>query len=240
LKGDMPVSKYKEVYNDIKEKITNGTFKAGEFLKSESDLAHKYSYSKDTIRKALSMLELDGYIQKIKGKNSMVLENGRFKNSLSNLRTSKELNKIENIDIHTNLIEMEIVSGIKEIMDVFEVSDDVSFYKVSRTRVLDGEALEYEITYLNKRVVPFLDKKIAESSIYNYLEKKLHLKISHSRREIKFRYATEDEKKYMDLKNFDSVVVIESYTYLSNGTLFQYGINSYRPDKFVFSTVAKR
>jgi len=240
LKGDMPVSKYKEVYNDIREKITNGTFKAGEFLKSESDLAHKYSYSKDTIRKALSMLELDGYIQKIKGKNSMVLENGRFKNSLSNLRTSKELNKIENIDIHTNLIEMEIVSGIKEIMDVFEVSDDVSFYKVSRTRVLDGEALEYEITYLNKRVVPFLDKKIAESSIYNYLEKKLHLKISHSRREIKFRYATEDEKKYMDLKNFDSVVVIESYTYLSNGTLFQYGINSYRPDKFVFSTVAKR
>ena len=234
------MSKYKEVYNDIKEKIINGTFKAKEFLESESDLAHKYSYSKDTIRKALSMLELDGYIQKIKGKNSMVLENGRFKNSLSNLRTSKELNKIENIDIHTNLIEMEVVSGIKEIMDVFEVSDDVSFYKVSRTRVLDGEALEYEITYLDKRVVPFLDKKIAESSIYNYLEKKLHLKISHSRREIKFRYATEDEKKYMDLKNFDSVVVIESHTYLSNGTLFQYGINSYRPDKFAFSTVAKR
>ena len=50
----------------------------------------------------------------------------------------------------------------------------------------------------------------------------------------------EEEKKYMDLKNFDSVVVIESHTYLSNGTLFQYGINSYRPDKFAFSTVAKR
>ena len=47
------MSKYKEVYNDIKEKITNGTFKAREFLKSESELARKYSYSKDTIRKAL-------------------------------------------------------------------------------------------------------------------------------------------------------------------------------------------
>ena len=113
------MSKYKEVYNDIREKITNGTFKAREFLESESELARKYSYSKDTIRKALSMLELDGYIQKIKGKNSMVLENGRFKNSLSNLRTSKELNKIENIDIATNLVELDVVSGIKEIMDIF-------------------------------------------------------------------------------------------------------------------------
>ena len=235
------MSKYKEVYNDIKEKITNGTFKAREFLESESELARKYSYSKDTIRKALSMLELDGYIQKIKGKNSMVLENGRFKNSLSNLRTSKELNKIEkNIDIATNLVELSVVSGIKEIMDIFEVSEEVSFYKVSRIRILEGEALEYETTYFDRRIVPFLDKKIAESSTYDYLEKKLHLKISHSRREIKFRYATEDEKKYMDLKDFNAVIVVESHTYLSNGTLFQYGINSYRPDKFVFSTVAKR
>ena len=234
------MSKYKEVYNDIKEKITNGTFKAKEFLESESGLARKYSYSKDTIRKALSMLELDGYIQKTKGKNSMVLENGRFKNSLSNLRTSKELNKIENIDITTNLIELSVVSGIKEIIDIFEVPEEVSFYKVSRTRILDGEALEYETTYFDMRIVPFLDKKIAESSIYDYLEKKLHLKISHSRREIKFRYATEDEKKYMDLKDFNAVIVVESHTYLSNGTLFQYGINSYRPDKFVFSTIAKR
>ena len=234
------MSKYKEVYNDIKEKITNGTFKAREFLESESELARKYSYSKDTIRKALSMLELDGYIQKIKGKNSMVLENGRFKNSLSNLRTSKELNKIENIDIATNLVELSVVSGIKEIMDIFEVSEEVSFYKVSRIRILEGEALEYETTYFDRRLIPFLDKKIAESSTYDYFEKKLHLKISHSRREIKFRYATEDEKKYMDLKDFNAVIVVESHTYLSNGTLFQYGINSYRPDKFVFSTVAKR
>ena len=102
------------------------------------------------------------------------------------------------------------------------------------------EGIELPIYSLFGVMPDLSDKKIAESSIYNYLEKKLHLKISHSRREIKFRYATEDEKKYMDLKNFDSVVVIESHTYLSNGTLFQYGINSYRPDKFVFSTVAKR
>ena len=157
------MSKYKEVYNDIKEKITNGTLKAREFLSSEAELARKYSYSKDTIRKALSMLELDGYIQKIKGKNSMVLENGRFKNSLSNLRTSKELNKIENIDITTNLVGLTIIKGIKKIMDIFEVSEDVSFYKISRNRVLDGEALEYETTYFDKRIVPFLDKDIAES-----------------------------------------------------------------------------
>ena len=215
--------KYKEVYLDIKEKIIDGTFKSGEYLKSEMELAKSYSYSKDTIRKALSMLELDGYIQKIKGKNSRVLEYGRFKNSLSNLQTSKELNKIEKIDIKTNLLSLYVIQGEKEIMEIFGVDEKVDFYKVVRSRILDGEALEYEVAYFDRRIVRFLNKEIIQDSIYSYLEN-----------------ATCCEKKYMDLGKCNMVVAIEKYAYLSNGTLFQYGITSYKPDKFVFSTVAKR
>jgi len=234
------VSKYKEVYNDIKEKITNGTLKAREFLSSEAELARKYSYSKDTIRKALSMLELDGYIQKIKGKNSMVLENGRFKNSLSNLRTSKELNKIENIDITTNLVGLTIIKGIKKIMDIFGADENNDFYRVSRSRTINGEKLEYEVSYFDRNLVPFINKEIAESSIYKYLEEELGLNITHSRREISFRHATDEERQHMDLGEYDMVAVVESITYLSNGNILQYGILSYRPDKFTFVTMAKR
>ena len=86
------MSKYKDVYNDIKDKIKDGSLKPGEFLASESELANEYSYSKDTIRKALSILELEGYIQKLKGKNSLILERGYLKNvSLSSIQTSQEL-----------------------------------------------------------------------------------------------------------------------------------------------------
>ncbi len=235
------MSKYKEVYSDIKEKIRNGYLKSGEFLESESELANKYSYSKDTIRKALSMLELDGYIQKVKGKNSLVLGHGRLKNTyLSSIQTSAELNKMEELNITTDLISLYIIQGEEDIMKIFHVSEDFDFYKVVRTRSLDGERIELDHLYFDRRIVPFLNKKIAETSIYEYLENKLNLKISHSRREIKFRYANEEEKKNMDLGDYTMVVVIESLTYLSNGNLFQYGATSYRPDKFTFTTVAKR
>ena len=235
------MSKYKEVYSDIKEKIKNGHLKSGEFLESESELAQKYLYSKDTIRKALSMLELDGYIQKVKGKNSLILGHGRLKNTyLSSIQTSSELNKMEELDIKTNLISLYIVQGEEELMDIFNVSEDSDFYKVVRTRSLDGERIELDYLYFDRTTVPFLNKKIVEKSIYEYLENNLKLKISHSRREIKFRYANEDEKQNMDLGDYNMVVVIESLTYLSNGNLFQYGSTSYRPDKFTFTTVAKR
>ncbi|MBP6125599.1 MAG: UTRA domain-containing protein [Leptotrichiaceae bacterium] len=235
------MSKYKEVYNDIKEEIKNGNLKSGEFLESEADLAKKYSYSKDTIRKALSMLELDGYIQKVKGKNSLVLGHGRLKNVyLSFIQTSSELNKMEELNIKTDLISLYIVQGEEELMDIFSVSEDSDFYKIVRTRSLDNERIELDHLYFDRRIVPFLNKNIAEKSIYEYLENELNLKISHSRREIKFRYANEEENKNLDLGNYNMVVVIESLTYLSNGSLFQYGYTSYRPDKFTFTTVAKR
>ena len=235
------MSKYREVYNDIKEKINNGQLQTGTFLESESDLANKYTYSKDTIRKALSMLELDGYIQKIKGKNSLILENGRMKNSLlTEIRTSQELDLGKTYDTKTHLISLYIIQGQEDIMNIFNVKEDKDFYKVVRNRSINGENLEYDVLYFDRKIVPFLNKNIVEKSIYEYLEKELNLKISHSRREIKFRYATEKEKENMDLGEYNMVIVIESQTYLSNGCLFQYGTTTYRPDKFTFTTIAKR
>ena len=71
------MSKYKEVYENIKKQIKDGKLKSKDYLKSEADLAIDYSCSVLTVRKALALLESEGYIQKIKGKKSIVLEKGR-------------------------------------------------------------------------------------------------------------------------------------------------------------------
>lgn len=235
------MSKYRIVYDDIKNKIISGNLQPNQELVSENELMKEYGFSKDTIRKALSLLEIDGYIQKMRGRNSIVLGHGRTKNNyVSEIRTSSELNIGEQHNIQTNLNSLYIVQGEPILMEVFGVDDTVDFYRVSRTREIDGERLEFELSYFDRRIVSYLNKKIAEESIYNYLEHELNLKITHSRREISFRYATDEEKANLDLKDYDMVAVVTSWTYLSNGQLFQYGSISYRPDKFTFVTMAKR
>ncbi|WP_449462901.1 UTRA domain-containing protein [Streptococcus suis] len=235
------MSKYKKVYQDIKKKIEDQVWSTGQALPTENELMEIYSYSKDTIRKALSLLEMDGYIQKKQGKSSIVIEHGLMKEQyLSEIKTAGELNKRSKHQIQTELTSLYIVQGQDDLMSTFEVDDKVDFYRVSRVRTIDGERLEYEISYFDRRVVPYLSKEIAESSIYHYLEKELKLTISHSRREISFRFANEEEKQLMDLADFEMVVVVTSVTYLSNGQAFQYGTISYRPDKVSFVSMAKR
>ena len=235
------MSKYKKVYQDIKKKIEDQVWSTGQALPTENELMEIYSYSKDTIRKALSLLEMDGYIQKKQGKSSIVIEHGLMKEQyLSEIKTAGELNKRSKHQIQTELTSLYIVQGQDDLMSTFEVDDKVDFYRVSRVRTIDGERLEYEISYFDRRVVPYLSKEIAESSIYRYLEQELKLTISHSRREISFRFANEEEKQLMDLADYEMVVVVASVTYLSNGQAFQYGTISYRPDKVSFVSMAKR
>ena len=100
--------------------------------------------------------------------------------------------------------------------------------------------MEYEISYFDRRIVPFISREIAEQSIYRYLENELGLKISYSQREISFRYANDEEKEKMDLGEYDMVVSVTSTTYLADGRPFQYGSISYRPDKITFASTAKR
>ncbi len=57
------MSKYKK-FIKILRKIEEQVWSTGQALPTENELMEVYSYSKDTIRKALSLLEMDGYIQK--------------------------------------------------------------------------------------------------------------------------------------------------------------------------------
>lgn len=235
------MSKYKKVYADIKEKIEQNIWQANQEMPTENELMEIYSYSKDTIRKALSLLEMDGYIQKRQGRNSIILDHNLVRKPfVSELKTVSELNRSAHHQVQTQLTNLYIVQGQPEVMKELEVDEKTDLYRVSRVRTIDSERLEYEISYFDRRIVPYLSKEVAESSIYQYLENDLGLEISHSRREISFRFATEEEKSLLDLAGYDMVVSVTSTTYLADGRPFQHGTITYRPDKVTFVSMAKR
>lgn len=68
--GNIP--KYEQVRQYILSQIENGILQPGDKLPSEDEYAHFYSVSNITVRKALTELANDGYINRIKGKGSFV------------------------------------------------------------------------------------------------------------------------------------------------------------------------
>ncbi len=66
--------KYYRLMEDLKEKILSGEVKAGDKLPSENELSDKYQVSRQTVRKALSILENAGYIYARHGKGTFCSE----------------------------------------------------------------------------------------------------------------------------------------------------------------------
>lgn len=81
-------------------------------------------------------------------------------------------------------------------------------WKILRAREMDGERIILDRDFFNKKYVPLLTKEICEGSIYEYLEHDLELNISFAKKEIFVEEHTEEDCRYLDLKNYNHIVVV--------------------------------
>jgi GntR family trehalose operon transcriptional repressor len=233
-------SKYLIIYNELVNKIENGKVDANSKLPSENELMQMYTVSRDTVRKALNLLEGNGYIQKVKGKGSFVIDINRFDFPVSGLTSFKELSEKMGVKSNTILQELELVKPDKFLKKQLNVSEEDNIWKVIRVREIGNKKIILDKDFLNKKYVPLLTKEICENSIYEYLEKELSLKISFAKKEITVQQVTEEDKKYLDFENYNMIVVVKNYIYLDDMSLFQYTESRHRPDKFRFVDFARR
>ncbi|HBM79874.1 MAG TPA: GntR family transcriptional regulator, partial [Clostridiaceae bacterium] len=81
---------YLKIYDMLLDGIKNGKYDGGSRLPSEKELAEEFSVSRITSKKALEMLANDGYILRMPGKGSFVIENNDNKISEQNNKGKKE------------------------------------------------------------------------------------------------------------------------------------------------------
>lgn len=234
------MKKYEAIYQDLLAKIESHEIKAGQLLPSEFYLRNHYKTSRDTVRKALMLLSQNGYIQKSQGKGSIVLDIMRFNFPVSGLISFKELAETIPGKVETIVNCCECIQPDDEIKKLLMLQGDTKVWYIERIRRINEEAVIFDTDILNADIVPYMDEKTAQNSLYDYLEDELNLKISYAKKEITCRPVTFKDKKLMDLKNYDMVINIASFVFLEDTTLFQYTISRHRPDKFRFSDFARR
>ena len=233
------MSKYIDIYNEIVGSIENGNLEVNSKLPSESQLMEDYGVSRDTIRKSLNLLEQHGYIQKHKGKGSFVLDINKFNFPVSGIRSFSELALSIGKDVETKIEELSLKEPSNKIKSKLEL-DDEYVWKIVRVRKIDGERIILDKDYLNSKYVPTLTLDVCKDSLYKYIEGELGLKVSYAKKEITVQKANEEDRKYLDLDMDNMVVVVRSFTYLDDRSLFQYTESRHRPDKFKFVDFARR
>lgn len=236
----MKESKYVTIYKEWKEKIESGQIAEGERLPTESSLMESYQVSRDTVRKSLNLLEQNGYIQRGRGRVSLVMPKQRYTFPLSEIASFQEVNKLSNAHAETEVVNLDILQDSHKIKKIFQQSVNGEVYELIRVRRMKDEAVILDKDYFVRDVVPRLPLNECKVSVYRYLEEELGLQISYAVKEITVQKANAEDYELLDMGDYNMVVVVKSHTYLENNTLFQCTESRHRPDKFRFVDLAKR
>ncbi len=233
-------SKYKKIYDEYVSKIENGQLQPGDSLPSESQMMEWHSVSRDTVRKAMMLLEQQQYIIKQRGKESVVADREKMDFPFSRIVSFAELAKQNHMDAVTTVEDLCVITGDERIMKKMQVDDEEEIYRISRVRCISGRRSILDKDYVLKRFTGKLTRQICQGSLYEYLENERNLKIGMARKEITFRPASREDRMLLDLQETPYVAVVSSYVHLEDGTLFQYTESRHCADEFRFVEYAKR
>ena len=238
----MPKLKYDVIYHDLKSKIESGEYGFQGLLPSENSLVLTYQCSRNTVRRAISALVANGYVQTMQGKGVRIIfePTPQTAFTLGTIESFKESALRNNQVPKTKVIRFTELTADRKIAKKTGFPVGSNLYYLQRLHYLDDKALILNHNYFLKDVVTNLTPEIAEGSIYEYLEHVLHISIITSKRIMTVEKMTQVDEKYLNLDDYNCLAVVSSQTYNSDGVMFEYTQSRHRPDYFRFQDNATR
>lgn len=228
--------KYQDVYKDILSKISDSTFDAGERLPGELELSKLYFCSRATIRKALLILECEGYVYKKRGQGTFVkvnkldynlnyLEGFTEQMLKSNRKPSSELLMIEKTD--------DVAVDVKQTL---KLNGNDKVYRVKRLRYADEKIMAYEISNIRSDLCPDIQKYIDDnSSLYDVYEKVYGLKLKYGDVSLEAVLTDEEISEILDIKINSPVLLMNCSVYLENDEPLYHVLCYYVGERYAFT-----
>lgn len=213
--------KYIDVASKIEKKIKDEKLSQGTKLPSVTELADIYSVSKNTILKTLTTLETRGEIYQVQGSGIFVRHKKR-KGYITLLENKGFLHELTYLGIKSKLISFKTKKPSEEIAINLNCSSEDEVYEVKRVQYIQDQIMSYEISYYKKNIVTYLNKSIAQDSIFNYIKTALKLNIGFSDKYLIVEKTKGDVSKFLDLPDNSPTLLIEEIYYTTNGEQFDY------------------
>lgn len=227
---------YYQLYSVLKERIVDGTYQVGETLPSENEMIREFGVSRITVRRALSDLENDGYIEKRKGKGSIVLRM-RLDRPLT-VFNSFSGDAIARGDRPGSIVlSVERMLAGVHVAEKLGISANDEVYALIRLRLLNGRIValhkSYVRTDLGFEISP--EDFGEDTSLYSFLEEH-GIVLGSADETVEARLATAELRRYLFIdEQYCAVVYKERVTYDVRMNPIEFSENSYLGDQYKYS-----
>lgn len=232
---------YAQVKDALQELIKDGGLEPGAQLPGEPELCRIFDVSRTVIRQALRDLELQGLIRREKGVGTFVAEPKVREALFQELTGFYEDMAGKGRPPVSQVLTQEIVPATRRIAGYLRLRPGAPVVHIDRLRFVDGEPLVLVATYLPAARCPGLESvDFTRRSLYAYLESAYGLVIDRGRRVIEAVPAGEYEAGLLGVKKGAPLVLLDSVSYLADGSPIEYYHALHRGDRARFEVNVAR
>jgi GntR family transcriptional regulator, frlABCD operon transcriptional regulator len=235
MKSPKPL--YVQLKETIKKDINSGRYAKDNKLPTEKDMCDMYNVSRITIRRALTELEREGFVQKQHGIGTFVTNNKKIKRDLVSVTGFSEFLVETGKHPETKIISTEVLKASNWLSEILKVPVKDRVLEVRRLHLIDDDPVHLETSYYSLRKFPDLEQHLEESnSIYSILKERYSMKAVKNHKTLAAVFPTLEQAKLLQLTQDHIVYEIEKWAYDQNGEVIHFA-KSYLPADKVSWTI---
>jgi len=239
LEKDSPVPLYYQLKERIKKEIQEGRLSSGDSIPSEREFVDGCGISRPTVRQAITELVSEGILHREKGRGTFVAKpkiDQWFLESLTSFSKEMELKGVKH---HTKTLRQEMIEPDTTLTSIFGMECG-KVLCLERLRYVEEQPVVAVTSYIPVDLAPGLESENFEkASLYDLIENKYGLKISHARRVLESINVSEEDKSLLEVEPDAAIHLIRTTAFLEGSVPFEYSVARYRGDKNSFTVTLK-
>jgi GntR family transcriptional regulator len=237
-----PVPLHHQVYLDLKAKLDSGTFRPGDRLPPERELAKLYGLSLITVRRALDELAREQRIERTPGRGTHVLHPRIDRNLGGTLSFTEEMHS-RGLIPHTRLVGARRESAGEAVADALHIPVGAPTFYLERLRMASGEPLLLEQARVPEERFPgLIELDLEHQSLYDLMGERYELPISHVREALEPVLLRSREARLLNQAPRSPALLVEGVAFTAAGIPVEFSRTYVRGDRtryYVERTVAR-
>jgi GntR family transcriptional regulator len=180
-----PVPYYQQLKEILRADIARRELRPGARLPGDHELCEQYGVSRPVVRQALSELQYEGVLDRVKGRGTFVapqLTSQSLVQSLTGLHADV---LAMGRSLLSDVRALKVTAADPEVAARLEIPVGTAVVLIERLRFVDGEPWVYTVSHVPAALAPDLvDQDLREQSLYALLERRYGLRLVRSRRAV--------------------------------------------------------
>jgi DNA-binding GntR family transcriptional regulator len=224
---------YIKIYDNILKNIENKKYNNYNKLPSENELSSKFSVNRHTIRKALNLLKINGYIHTIRGKGNYLC-NIKVPYSISD--KSNYSSKIMDLGYEpkTRLLSVNVIESFGDIANNLDLNNGLQVIEIKLLRFANDLPIAISYSYFDAFFYKKIIKELKDEenfSLYKILHKCYpDLKIKKESTIFEAILANKEQKKLLMMPSSIPLLCASTISKDQNGAFVEYGTSYFRSD----------